>query len=50
MDFEKFWEAKMEAKIDFWDVFFFDIFGGHAFVSILGYFWEAPNPENMHSV
>ncbi len=43
----RFWEAKTEAKIDFWD-FFFDVFFECVSASIFGRFLEAPNPENVH--
>ena len=47
MDFGKVLEAKTEAKIDFWDVFFYAFFKCVP-ASILDRFLEAPNPENMH--
>ena len=43
VDFGRFWEAKMEAKIDFWEVFlrcFFRLRFGIDF----GSFFEGPNP------
>ena len=46
-DFETFREAKIEAKIDFSEVFF-DVFSECDFASILGQFFEARNPKNSN--
>ena len=44
--FGRFWEAKMEAKIDFFRLFF-DAFFECVLASILGGFLEARNPKNQ---
>ena len=44
-DFGRFWEAKMEAKIDFCEVFF-EVFFECVFASILDVFLEARNLKN----
>ena len=44
-DFLRFWEAKMEANVDFSEVFF-DIFFECVFASILDRFLEARNLKN----
>ena len=46
-DFETFREAKIEAKIDFSEVFF-DVFSECDFASILGQFFEARNLKNSN--
>ena len=46
-DFGRFWEAKTEAKIDFWEVFC-DVFFECALASILGGFLEAQNLKNSN--
>ena len=46
VDCGRFWEAKMEAKIDFFDVFF-NVFFESVFASILGGFLEAPTLKNQ---
>ena len=43
-DFRRFWEANMEAKIDFSELFF-DVFFECVFVSISGGFLEARNQK-----
>ena len=45
-DFGRFWEAKIDAKIDFWAVFFRCFFGCNL-TSILDGFFEARNLKNL---
>ena len=46
-DFERFWEAKMDAKINFWDVFL-NVFLDCVFASIFDSFFEVRNLKNSN--